>query len=177
MSGRTGLHRSLLALRDRGERFATATDRGIAPVRVRDVMSTRLTTVRPETPLRDVQRAFTLREVDALPVVDSAGALRGLVTRLDLLRVFRSDPSRLRPRLSELFAETAGDIMRRGVGTLEPDEPVTAAVDLMVSSDVRSVPIVERRGGTETLVGIVTRGNVIPFLVFGDAAEVHPAAA
>jgi len=133
---------------------------------VRDVMSTGLKTVGPKTSVRALQGLFATHNFNAFPVVDDAGILLGIVTKLDLLRIFRHDRARLRPRLSELFAEHVEDIMRRRVITLGPCDPVAAAADLMLSSRLRSLPVVERRGRKGVLVGMVSRGDLMRSLIF-----------
>jgi len=51
------------------------------------------------------------------------------------------------------------------VVTLAPGDPVTAAVDRMLSSRLRSLPIVERRSRKDVVVGIVSRGDVLGSLI------------
>ncbi len=140
--------------------------RRIAPRMVREVMSTSPKTVGPKTSVRALQRLFVSHDFNAFPVVDQAGILLGIVSKLDLLRIFRHDPARLRPDLAALWAEHVDDVMRRRVGTLGPRDSVTTAVDHMLSSKLRSLPVVERRGRKDVLVGIVSRGDVIRSLIF-----------
>jgi CBS domain-containing protein len=92
--------------------------------------------------------------------------LAGIVTKFDVLRIFRHDPVRLRPDLSALRAERVEDIMRRWVVTVAPGNPVTAAMDRMLSSRLRSVPVVERQHGRERLVDIVSCGDVLRAMMF-----------
>jgi len=117
-------------------------------------------------PVRELQHLFVSHNFNAFPVVDDAGALLGIVTKLDLLRIFRHDRARLRPSLTELWAEHVEDIMRRRVVTLGPRDAVTTAVEHMLASKLRSLPVVERRGGKDVLVGIVSRGDVLRSLIF-----------
>jgi len=49
---------------------------------------------------------------------------------------------------------------------LAPGDPVTAAVDRMSSSRLRNLPVVERRGRKDVVVGIVSRGDVLGSLIF-----------
>jgi CBS domain-containing protein len=58
------------------------------------------------------------------------------------------------------------DIMRRRVLTLPPGDPVTGAVHCMLSSRLRSLPVVERRDRKDVVVGIVSRGDVLGSLSF-----------
>jgi CBS domain-containing protein len=116
--------------------------------------------------VRDLQGFFASYNFNAFPVVNEAGVLLGIVTKLDLLRIFRQSRVRLRPSLTELMAEDVEDIMRRGVVTVGPRDPVTTAIDRMLTSKLRSLPVVERRGGKDHVVGIVSRGDVIRSLIF-----------
>jgi len=129
-------------------------------------MSRRPKTVRPNTSVRALQELFVTHGFNAFPVVDEEQKLLGIVTKLDLLRVFRHDPRRLLPDLGALWADNVRDIMRTRVVTLAANDPVTAAVDRMLSANLRSLPVVERRGRTDVLVGIVSRGDVVRHLVF-----------
>ena len=140
--------------------------RRIAPTLVQDVMSSPPMTVSPALPVRELQRLFATHNFNAFPVVDDANALVGIVTKLDLLRIFRHDRARLRPSLDEMWATHVGTIMRRRVVTLAPDDSVTTAIDRMLASRRRSLPVVERRGDTDVLIGIVSRGDVIRSLIF-----------
>jgi CBS-domain-containing membrane protein len=140
--------------------------RRVAPRLIRDVMSARPKTVGPNMSVRDLHGLFASYNFNAFPVVTDASSLVGIVTKLDLLRIFRHDRVRLRPSLTQLFAEHVEDIMRRRVVTLGPRDPVTTAIDRMLTSKLRSLPVVERRDGKDVLVGIVSRGDVIRSLIF-----------
>jgi CBS domain-containing protein len=129
-------------------------------------MSSPPKTVGRKTSVRDLQALFLAHDYNAFPVVDEAVILVGIVTKLDLLRAFRHDRSRLRPSLTELWAEHVEDIMRRRPVTLGPRDLVTTAIDHMLASKLRSLPVVERRGSKDLLVGIVSRGDVISSLIF-----------
>ena len=139
--------------------------RHIAPLTIREIMTPRPRTVGPETSVRTLQHLFTSYGFNAFPVVDEAHALLGIVTKLDLLRVFRHGPERLLPELSVLWAEHVDDIMRRRVVTLAPDDSVVTAIDYMLSSRLRSLPVVEGRGRKALLIGMVSRGDVLSTLM------------
>lgn len=141
--------------------------------KVRDVMTSLPVTVSPETSVADLKQLFERHDYNAFPVAEADGTLRGIVTKLDILRSFRPDPLRETPELRAPRAERVADIMRRGIITLEPDDPVVAAVDLMLESRLRSLPVVERRRGQgPVLVGFVSRGDLLRgFEIEGGAAE------
>ena len=139
----------------------------IEPKLVRDVMTVRPKTVRADMRLQELKRLFEAHEYNAFPVVDDGYLLRGIVTKLDLLRAFRHEPQRY-PDLRALWGEHVKDIMRRGVMTLAPGDRVTAAIDRMLSSRLRSLPVVERRGKHNRLVGIISRTDVLACLTIED---------
>jgi CBS-domain-containing membrane protein len=145
--------------------------RRIAPVTIREIMTPRPRTVGPRTSVRALQHLFITYGFNAFPVVDEAQTLLGIVTKLDLLRVVRHGPPRLLPDLGALWAEHVDEIMRRRVVTLAPLDPVSTAVDHMLSSRLRSLPVVERRGGKACLIGIVSRGDVLGSLMLESDAS------
>jgi CBS domain-containing protein len=139
--------------------------------KVRDVMSRNPITVSPDTTIRELMTKFGAHDFNMFPVVDARGVLRGLVTKLDLLRTFRPQMRRFIPDLKLLWAERIEDLMSRGAISVEPDDPVTVAVDTMIETRLRSLPVVERRSGGPVVVGILSRKDVLPCLTLeGDEA-------
>ena len=55
-------------------------------VGVREAMSERLITARPETPQREAAALMLRHRIGCLPVLDAGGTLVGIVTETDLLR-------------------------------------------------------------------------------------------
>ena len=139
---------------------------------VRDIMTTFPITVYPDTSIRELKILFERSHVNAFPVVDDRGVLRGIVSRLDILRVFRPDTRRRLSSLFALWAERAEEIMSRGIDAVEPGDAVVTAVDLMIATGRRSLPVVERRPIGPVLVGMVSRTDLFPCLTL--AAEESP---
>jgi CBS domain-containing protein len=131
------------------------------PLTVRDIMTNSPVSVKPTLPVRELIERFDEDEVHGYPVVSPEGQLLGIVTKLDVLRVFRPG---LQPEvdLNKVGDQTVHDIMRPGVLTLQPGDALAAAIDLMVETRLRSLPVVERRrGGAPVLVGMVSQGDVL----------------
>jgi CBS domain-containing protein len=133
----------------------------IEPRAVRDIMVPSPVTVRPDTSLPDLKALFERYDVNAFPVVDERGVLRGIVSRLDVLRVFRPDKRRWISSLLALWAERVDEIMSRGIIAVEPDESVVAALDVMIEAGRRSLPVVERRAVGPVLVGMISRTDLL----------------
>jgi len=132
---------------------------------VAEVMSERPVLVTPETP---VAEAFALMEqhgIATCPVVGAKQELRGMLSRVDLLRALR--PSR---ELQVFGAAEVGklpvrEVMRRGVVTVEPEDPIVAAVDLFVDTRLHALPVVRRGAGSPVVVGVVTQGDALRHLM------------
>ena len=69
-----------------------------------DLMHSPAVTIQPQVSVVHAARTAALAHVRRLPVVDVHGALVGIVTRSDLLRVFLRDDEALRRHLREMFA-------------------------------------------------------------------------
>ncbi len=142
---------------------------------VRDVMTSRVTSVGPETTLGDAARLMVERDVRALPVVDDAGSLLGMVTHRELLRFLIPDYLQ-RTKSGEFRAPTKSQLQRgssdprqipvkeamaRTVLCLAEDQTLTDVATLMGSKDVDRFPVV-REG---KVIGFLTRADLIRRLI------------
>jgi CBS domain-containing protein len=128
---------------------------------VHEVMTAEPLTVTPDTPLGDLLVLLDHHDYNAIPVVDRAGVLCGIVTKLEVLRLVRPAPDVELRDEDRLSRTPVGDIMRRGVVTVAPGDPAVAALDLMVDTRLRSLPVAERSEGGLRLVGIVSQGDLL----------------
>jgi CBS domain-containing protein len=146
-------------------------EKGVEQKAIRDIMTPSPITVRPDTRIAELKALFVRYDFNAFPVVNDQGVLQGIVSKLDLLRAFRPDKRRLMAGLWALWAEHVEEIMSRGIVAVEPDEPVVTAVDLMIETRRRSLPVIERRSVGRVVVGMVGRKDVLQCLTFGEAAS------
>lgn len=128
---------------------------------VLEVMTRTPVSVTARTTLGELVALFDRYDFNAFPVIDEAGAVCGIVTKLDVLRLLRPDWDFDVPDSGVLGTASVADIMRRGVVSVEPEDPIIVAADLMVETRLRSLPVVRRRGGGPELVGIVTQGDLL----------------
>jgi CBS domain-containing protein len=123
-------------------------------------MTTAPAVVRSTLTVRELIECFERDDVHSYPVVEADRTLRGIVTKLDVLRVFRPESTGL--EIGNVGDRRVADIMRPGVFTLQPDDPLFVAIDLMIETRLRSLPVVERpRGMPPVLVGMVSQGDVL----------------
>ena len=131
---------------------------------VKDVMTAEVVAVRRETTFKEMAAVLRRYRVSALPVVDDAGRVIGVVSEADLLaKEALSDPgvaAELLHRKDVRKAEglTAGDLMTRPPVTAAPEDPVEQAARMMHFMRVKRLPVVNSGG---QLVGIVSRSDVL----------------
>lgn len=130
-------------------------------LRVRDVMTPAPVTVGTATQFVELIALFERHDFNAFPVVDDEHVLHGIVTKLDMLRLLRPDQDLRLPLWEDVAGLSVGALMRRGVVTTEPADPVAVAADLMVGTGLRSLPVVARVSGRPVLTGIVSRSDVL----------------
>jgi CBS domain-containing protein len=112
----------------------------------KDIMTTRVVTVKPSTPIADAARLLVRRKISGVPVVDEKDKTKvvGILTEADLLAA----PS---------GAKTVAEVMRRRVISVAPDTSVDDIAATLVKRKVKRVPVLD--GGK--LVGIVSRIDVL----------------
>jgi CBS domain-containing protein len=101
---------------------------------------------------------------NGFPVVTDAGVLQGMVTRLDLFKLYLVPYQRFIPALEDTWASSVAAIMSAAVVSLYPAEPALKAVAVMVDYRIRTIPIVTDTAAGRTLVGIITRRDLAPAL-------------
>ena len=131
---------------------------------VKDVMTTEVVVVRRDTSFKEMAATLRRYRVSALPVVDDAGTVIGVVSEADLLaKEALADPGVMAEVLHHKDVRkaeglTAGDLMTRPAVTAAPEDPVEQAARMMHFMRVKRLPVVNSGG---ELVGIVSRADVL----------------
>jgi CBS domain-containing protein len=131
---------------------------------VKDVMTAEVVAVRRETTFKEMAAVLRRHRVSALPVVDDAGRVIGVVSEADLLaKEALADPGVMaevldRKDLRKAEGLTAGDLMTHPPVTASPEDPVEQAARMMHFMRVKRLPVVNSGG---QLVGIVSRSDVL----------------
>jgi CBS domain-containing protein len=137
-----------------------------------DVMVSPVITVGEDATIQDVARILINERISAVPVVDAAGKLAGIVTESDLMRraeigterhyswwlSLLADARTLAADYVKSHATSVKDVMTRIVRTAAPDTPLHEIAELFEKNHIKRVPIVNKNG---ELVGIVSRANII----------------
>ncbi len=146
---------------------------------VRDIMDTRIPTVKPADSVETVVHLMSDQELPAIPVVNDGGRCVGIVTESDLvigdderdLRlphmislfggvVFLEPLSRFEERLRKATAGDVEDMMTADPITVDADAHVRDAARLMVDKKHNRLPVVEHG----RYVGLVSRAEVLETL-------------
>ena len=154
-----------------------AYQRKLADVRCADVMSRDLVTVEFGTSLQDAWALLRERRVKALPVVDRAFRIAGIVTLADFMRaaeldVYEGFADKLRTLIRSTRSvysdkpEVVGQIMTRNVRVANMQRHLADLLPLFGSTGHHHIPII---GDGERLVGIITQSDMVAAL--GRAAD------
>ncbi|MCK9579952.1 MAG: CBS domain-containing protein [Methanoregula sp.] len=118
---------------------------------VRDRMSRKVVTASPQDEIQKVYTMILESGFTAFPVVHKKH-LAGIISRRDLIST-----RRVRSAIAQHNQALIETVMRRDVFTIAPDEPISAAAELIVAHDVSMLPVVDG----ENLVGVVNRHDVL----------------
>ena len=140
-------------------------------MRAHQIMTRSVITVTPETSVVEAANIMLQRHISGLPVVDSAGALVGIISEGDFIRRSEINTGRKRSGFMQFILgagrEATDFVHEHGskVGELMTPEPLTVnegtdleqIVELMEKNNVKRLPVMNGN----KLVGIVTRSNLL----------------
>lgn len=137
----------------------------------KDVMTTAVLTVKPDTDVGEIARILLEAHISAVPVLTSDGRLVGIVSEGDLihraeaqtrrrpswwLRLLATPEEPSKQYLRE-FGRRARDVMSKDVIGVAPDTPLTDIAALLEKHHIKRVPVL----ADGKLVGIVSRANLL----------------
>lgn len=160
------------------KRLSGGVSEEVSAMLVREVMTSPAVTVGPRTPVKQAVQLLDENCITAMPVVDENGHLVGVLSEADVLRDSLTPDRRAHDRSVEIAAPpvhlAVTDVMTHLPMTVSPEEDLSQAVELMVDTQVKSLPVVS----SGRVVGVVSRRDVIAVLARQDAlieAEVDEA--
>jgi CBS domain-containing protein len=111
-------------------------------MKVSDVMTANIISVLDTSSIEDTARVLARHQISGVPVINSNGALLGMVTEYDLL---------------SKHGQVVTDIMSRGAISVTEDTDVEEVAHVLTNRRIRRVPVL--RG--DRLVGIVSRSDLV----------------
>jgi CBS domain-containing protein len=138
----------------------------------KDVMSTPVISVAPETPVSEIAALLAGHRIGGVPVLER-GQLVGIVNEMDLLhrheigteqvpaaspwwvRLFRADPAP--SHYVKSHAKRARDVMTRAVVSVVRNAPLSEIAALFDSRAVRRVCVMQ----DSKVIGVITRADIV----------------
>jgi predicted transcriptional regulator len=158
----------------------------LASIRVKDAMTREVITIRPEAPLSQLVSLMLERELKAIPVSED-GKIIGIITGGDLLSRagigLRLSIQRMLPAqyLSDYFRQleaegkTARDIMSSPVVSIDEEETIAKAAEVMAENHIKRLIVTGKDG---KMTGIFSRVDVLAMAVSSRLSpEVFPSLA
>ncbi len=144
-------------------------------MQAKDVMTTHIVTVEAGATVREIASVLAEKGISAVPVVDEAGAMLGIVSEGDLirrqetetapgkqswwLRTF-SDTEAMAQSYAKSHGAHACDIMTQDVVTVSEQTALAEVAEILETRRVKRVPVMR----DAALVGIVSRANIVQAL-------------
>jgi CBS domain-containing protein len=135
---------------------------------VREVMTSPVVIVSPGATVKQAIRLLYERNITAAPVVNGHEYVVGMVSEMDLLRnEFEADPQAFARPVADpdgMPPRRVDELMTHQVMTVRETTDVAELAELMMTTGVKSVPVVR---GTR-LIGIVSRRDLMGVLARSD---------
>jgi CBS domain-containing protein len=149
-------------------------------IRAKDIMSSQLITLAPETTFSTAARILLDNRINGAPVTNKEGRLIGILCQSDLVAQHKKLPmptlltlldsfvqltpgKQLEKQARKIAALTVGEAMSADPVSVGPDTTIETIAALMVDSNLHTLPVVD--GGK--LVGIIGKEDVLRTLVSG----------
>ena len=131
---------------------------------VGEVMTSPAITVHENATVKDAIALLDRHSIAALPVVGEDGDIVGVISEADVIREMVVPDQRAHEVLVRLTAPPVhcrvADVMSNHALTVTSDTELAKAADLMTSTAVKSLPVVDRRD----IVGVISRRDIIRLL-------------
>lgn len=140
----------------------------------KEIMTTAVHTVAPDTPISELARLFTEKRVSGFPVLDE-GKLVGVVTETDLIHqnerlhipttvtlfdavMMLGSSKKVEEELRRMAATTVGEIMTADPTVLSEGATLGEIATLMGDRHLHTLPVVDEKG---VVVGVVGKLDLI----------------
>ncbi len=157
-------------------------------MKAKDIMTSRVVTVNPDTTVIEIAKLLLERSISAVPVINETGTIVGIVSEGDLihreeigtaekkqswwLRMFAGSPELAKDYVKS-HGHCAQDVMTRDVVSVGEDAELTEIAKILEMRHIKRVPVV--RNGK--LIGIVSRANFIQAIAASKKIRLVPVSA
>jgi CBS-domain-containing membrane protein len=143
-------------------------------MKVHDVMSTKIYTAKPDTTVQEIWRLLFTRHKNAIPVIDDANSLVGIITKEDLLKALYPNyeeylediPSFenfeiMEDKVREFSHIKARNIMCKKVIYTRSETPIMRALSRMIVRRLNQLPVLSE---TDEVIGMITKNDIFSAL-------------
>jgi CBS domain-containing protein len=147
-------------------------------LKVKDIMTTELITVSPQTEITSAAKILLEKRINGLPVIDDSGKLVGILCQSDLVAQQKSIPipsvytlldsfipitslKRIDKEVQKIAALKVEQAMTPDPVTVGPETDIEDVARLMVDKKYHTLPVVEG----DKIVGIVGKEDVLKTLL------------
>jgi CBS domain-containing protein len=150
--------------------YSSTLHEGLPKVRVEEIMTREVTTVAPEARLAEVVEKLLDKPYTALPVVNAARRIVGIISDTDLLErgdmevsislKKASDPDLARSLIQRLQqnARTVSQVMTPDPVTISPQASLSDAARLMGKQNLKRLPVID---ADKRVVGMLSRFDIL----------------
>lgn len=135
-------------------------------------------TVTPATTVTELALLLASHNIGGAPVVDSSGALLGVVTESDLIDqkkkihlptvitildsvFYLENPDKMEKEMKKIAGSTVGDIYSKNPHTVTEETLLDEVATLMAEKNVHTLPVMQG----DTLVGVIGKKDIIKTLI------------
>ena len=157
---------------------------GGAMLKVKDIMTTEVITVSPETEIVQATNLLLENRINGVPVTDETGKLVGILCQSDLIAQQKKLPipsfftllnglipliskKNIEKQVQKIAAITVAQAMTPNPVTVQPDMDIEEVAALMVDRNFHTIPVVDEG----ELVGIVGKEDMLRTLMTISEAE------
>jgi len=125
-----------------------------APILVSDYMTKKLVTFTEEQSILEVMEVFASNHISGGPVVDSRGAISGIISEADCMKQI----SESRYFNMPILEKSVATYMTKEVETIDFDKSIFDAASIFAKNGRRRLPVIDAKG---KLVGQISRKDVV----------------
>ena len=144
----------------------------------KDIMSTEVLTVKPETSVIELAQLLTSHNINGAPVIDDDGKLIGVVTENDLVFqkkkvhiptvinildsfIYLESQEKMKKEMEKIAGVTVEKIYSRDVKTVSPETPIEEIATIMSEKFIHTIPVMDN----DTIVGVIGKKDIIRTLI------------
>ncbi|MCL6591871.1 MAG: DUF190 domain-containing protein [Firmicutes bacterium] len=133
--------------------------------KAREIMTHPVITIKEEQHLPEAVHLMIKHHLKRLPAVNDQNVLVGMLSRVDVFKTITKQAPRwpaLKARNVEITNITSlKDIMEREMHTVKPDTPLTEVIEMITSSEIQRVAVVDQTG---RLLGLISDFDLLPLI-------------